>query len=512
MEASFTAIARGITHADLNAELTLIMAPDETSRLWKKVFLAHEKGTFINPDKPGRTYLDDHLESQQKLRARHEKMKSSTPFEEKPFVSKPLTRETFKSLAGLTRADYHLAAKRLLDVREKDGVPRVTLRGCKTTKVMTLKSWCNFRKWKNILLQELSARDPKNIGIWGKDADGFECLNRDVWTKFKRQRGITKAKWAKLFLVAGETWLNKKRAPNNKYLEAPPACDRLLREWLQTKFNECIGQVTTLWVSQNSIKRRLVIPRQDTSDAEWISQSVIAAGFLDFRFIPGCVDQPVSPEVVESLVKYLSSPEWTPGLKSVPAWMIISDLRNHEAAMGFMDALIKRHPDTFQVIPSFYFPCPSEDIPGDKDIDAKRTNPALYIDHLIVPGIFPRWKVFPCPMIAPGSSRYQVKPKDWSELTYEVNRGELRMEVYISFLSYMGSAGGMVLSLFGGLKPIAAALVSSIFTINSQLLPTTTCMSSNLFWSPDERLQRILLHGFGLHAYYGAVDSTSSCT
>jgi hypothetical protein len=33
MEASFTAIARGITHSDLNAELALIMADDETSRM-----------------------------------------------------------------------------------------------------------------------------------------------------------------------------------------------------------------------------------------------------------------------------------------------------------------------------------------------------------------------------------------------------------------------------------------------------------------------------------------------
>ena len=33
------------------------------------------------------------------------------------------------------------------------------------------------------------------------------------------------------------------------------------------------------------------------------------------------------------------------------------------------------------------------------------------------------------------------------------------MEVYLSFLDLMGSAGGMVLSFFGGLKPIAAALM-----------------------------------------------------
>ena len=312
MEASFSAIARGITHTDLNVELTIIMAPDETSKLWKKVFAAHENGTFINPDKPGRTYLEDHLEAQQKLQADHEKIKSSIPFKHKPFVCKPLTRETFKSLAGLTRADFHLVARRLLDIKGGEGVPSVTIRDCKNPKVIALKTWCNFRKWKNILLQELSARDPNNIGIWGRDNEGFECLNRDVWTKFKREHEITKEKWVKLFQVAGDTWLNKKRSSNNKYLEATPACDQLLRDWLQPKLNDCVGQVTTRWVFHNSIKNRLEIPMQNTCDIEWISQREIAAGFLDFRFIPGYVDQPVATKVVESLVKYLSSPDWTP--------------------------------------------------------------------------------------------------------------------------------------------------------------------------------------------------------
>src|ERR1700737_4751287 len=127
MEASFTAIARGITHADLNAELAIIMADDETAKLWKKIFIAHEKGTLMNPDKPGSTYLDEYLEAQQRQRARHEK-KSGSTFEEKPYVCKPLTRETFRVLAGLTKADYLLCAKRILEVRPGEEVPRVTFR------------------------------------------------------------------------------------------------------------------------------------------------------------------------------------------------------------------------------------------------------------------------------------------------------------------------------------------------------------------------------------------------
>ena len=153
-------------------------------------------------------------------------------------MCKPLTRETFRYMAGLTRADYLLSAQRFLDVRAGEEVPQVTFRSTKNPTVSILKSWCNFRKWKNILLQELSARDPNHLGIWGKDSESFEGLNRFVWSKLKRDHGITKAKWVKLFLVAGDTWLNKKRAPNNKFLEASLAYDRLLHEWLQTDLHE----------------------------------------------------------------------------------------------------------------------------------------------------------------------------------------------------------------------------------------------------------------------------------
>lgn len=118
------------------------------------------------------------------------------------------------------------------------------------------------------MLQELALRDPNKLGLWARNSNGFECLNREVWIKFKRDRGITKAKWVKLFQVLGKAWLNKKMASNHKYLEATPACDRLLRDWLKTELNKCVGQVVTRWVSHNFIKNRLVIPRQDASDVK----------------------------------------------------------------------------------------------------------------------------------------------------------------------------------------------------------------------------------------------------
>ena len=105
-------------------------------------------------------------------------------------------------------------------------------------------------------------------------------------------------------------------------------------------------------------------------------------------------------------------------------------------------------------------------MPRDKEIDSKRSSSAIYVDYFVCPKVLPKWKVFQCPMIADDVPRYKANPKDWSELSFEVNRGKLRMEVYIKFLSFSGSPGGMVLNFFGGLKPIAAALMHDFNVFN----------------------------------------------
>ena len=56
----------------------------------------------------------------------------------------------------------------------------MTIKSTKNLKVATLKSWCNFKQWKNILFQKLSARDLKKIGIWGKDYDNFGSVELAV--------------------------------------------------------------------------------------------------------------------------------------------------------------------------------------------------------------------------------------------------------------------------------------------------------------------------------------------
>jgi hypothetical protein len=295
---------------------------------------------------------------------------------------------------GLTKPYFLLCAKRILEVRPGEEVPRVTFRAAKNPNVVLLKSWCNFRKWKNILLQELSARDPNDLGIWGKREDGAKCLNQSVWSKFNKDHCITKAKWVKLYQAATEQWLNRKRMKNTKNLDPPAQCLRLLQEWLETDVEESQGQVITRFVEYNALKRKLVIPMQDKIDLEWLLKFTITGGVIDFRFIPGCVDQPVSSSIVESLVKYVTDPTWSPGLKRISSWMIVSDLCNHPAAEEFMSSIIRKHPQTFLNFPSIYLPCHAENYAFNKEVDSKRTSPLMYVDFLTCPNIFPNHKMF----------------------------------------------------------------------------------------------------------------------
>lgn len=74
----------------------------------------------------------------------------------------------------------------------------------------------------------------------------------------------------------------------------------------------------TRFVDYNYVKKQLVIPNQSRVDCEWLSKFTVSAGFIDFIFIPGSVDQPVLSSVVESLVKHIANPLWSPGLKTIP--------------------------------------------------------------------------------------------------------------------------------------------------------------------------------------------------
>lgn len=73
----------------------------------------------------------------------------------------------------------------------------------------------------------------------------------NIQTQAKNQN----AKWITFSQVANDISLNKKLAPNHKYLEAIHACNHLLHTRLQTNFNECVGQIIIRWMFHNLIKK-----------------------------------------------------------------------------------------------------------------------------------------------------------------------------------------------------------------------------------------------------------------
>ena len=453
VETRFASISQKIKIADLQAELTIIMSDDYTFSVWKEALEKYEEGLLINPD-TGHVFKTGHEE---KLHRDVERIsKSQDPDKEQLetfYVAKPLNRETFKYMVGLTKYDFLTAARRIVTVRE-DGLPKVSFRKpTKVDTVMVLSSWCMQRKWKNILIRELASRAP-HIHFWNNDV-----IDRKVWTSFKRERGVNKAKWTTLFDAATHDWLKKKQMSNHRNLKANDKLDRMLHEWLSNNFEENVGQVIS-YHGQIKPDGSLMLSKQRPEDRRALKDLLVGAGFIDFRFFPGTESGgKVSEKAVNNFVKEITDSEWYPGLESIPAWMIISDRLNSSIAEGFMSSLCEKYPDVFYIVPSFYMPCSAEHQPGDPELEKWRTSKIIYVWFFIHKGKMPKRKVFLNPLTAPDASRYSVDPRQWSELKYELFRGELRMETYLTFLAELTATNSLVINFFGGLKPCAASLV-----------------------------------------------------
>lgn len=74
------------------------------------------------------------LRGSAKMTSSSQEEKTYSPFEEKPYVFKPLTKQTFKNLVGLTRVNYYLVVRHLLNVKEGEEVPKVTIKSTKNFK------------------------------------------------------------------------------------------------------------------------------------------------------------------------------------------------------------------------------------------------------------------------------------------------------------------------------------------------------------------------------------------
>ena len=454
-EAQFSGINPRITHENLAAELAIIMGDDLTYSSWKKAFTMHEDGTLVNPDTQ-QQFIKDHEDAEDIRRSAHAKKKNAGEFVPRKYVAKPLNRETFKTLTGITSADLHTAARRLTELNSK-GLPRVCFRQPRSNNaVLHLPAWANQRKWKNIIIHELARTDPDMDFIVGED--GHQVVNRPVWVQFKKSKRVTKAKWAAIFEVATTEWLNKKRTYNHKTLPPSEALQNLLDLWLRKDGPVEPGRFMSI-STRLEPTGHFTIGKQRTSDRDFLGCNAVAGCLVDFRFIPGHEDGRKAPfSMLETLARYINEPKWFPGLSRVPIFMLISDEINYDGAKHFISFLSSRHPDTYVTMPSYYTPCPAEDLPEVADFQKWRDNPVIHI-WFVVNKNLPQSCKLPAPFAPPDFPRYFVKKNLWSERSYEMFRGELRMEAYFNFLDARGGRGKLFVNFFGGLKPCAAALV-----------------------------------------------------
>lgn len=142
--------------------------------------------------------------------------------------------------------------------------------------------------------------------------------------------------------------------------------------------------------------------------------------------------------------------------------MIVSDLRNHPAVVEFISTLKLQASGDVSERPIVLFILSSQGSHISQGGGQQGDFPPTLRGLPYIFTYLPAPQSDPPPMLAHSSRRYAMNPKQWSELSYEVTQGKLRMGTYLSNSSHLGSSGRVVINIFGGLNPIVAALMSNL--------------------------------------------------
>ena len=182
---------------ELRGEIYLITTSDSVWARWKRVFEKHETGALIDPN-TGSLYNQT---------SRFKQMK-------------PLVREFFRALQGLSETEMGKAAFHILHVEPTAKrcwvhpkivftKPKIFVPSC-----YTMKEWTENRKKKTTIVQELQKLVPEKKLIVDGEVDEAH------WRAFKAEYKFTSASMAALMREAGDDFLKSKlvKGRNNRAL------------------------------------------------------------------------------------------------------------------------------------------------------------------------------------------------------------------------------------------------------------------------------------------------------
>ena len=422
---------------ELRGEIYLITASDSVWTKWKSVFEKHETGELIDPD----TGIFFNRTSRFKQ-------------------MKPLVREFFRTLQGLSETEMEKAASHILHVAPTAKRcwqhPKIVFQKQKSfvPSCYTMKEWTENRKKKTTIVQELHKLVPeKNIFVDGE-------VHEANWRAFKAEYKFTSASMAALIREAGEDFLRSKLVKGGKNRALPDHTARAFSNFIkEKKIVQFEGDASFNLVTLEPLKIQ-GWPGQDARMAiRTKAGDRFPFGMIDFRNIPGSSFEGTMSTLfydpfLSKFVDYAS-----PKFREIDIWLWIVEDRRAEQVF---DLARKLQPE-YAVSKSHYIAASAEGAYTTlKDKKTKVVNVlCLYFVYkaelLKVPNhpISRMDKLFQLPegLGASKSLYYEAKYANYPA-------DELRMDFYLRMMRTLTRRGDCIFNVFGGSKPIYAAMVS----------------------------------------------------
>jgi hypothetical protein len=424
-------------YKELRGEIYLITSSDEVWSKWKTVFEKHEKGDLMDPDT--------------------RELFSASP-RYKPL--KPLVREFFRSLQGLSETDMGKAASHILHV-EKTAKrcwphPKIVFSKPKNfvPSCYLMKEWAENRKKKTTIRQELSKLLPeKNLFVEGE----FHEAN---WRAFKDEYKFTSASMAALMREAGDDFLRSKLVKGGKNLELAEhsalAFSNFVKEKRIVTFE---GGAHFNPVTMEPIKIQGWPGVEPRKAIRLKARDRFPFALIDFRKIPGgsfegTMSSPFYEPFLAKFAEYAS-----PRLREIDTWLWIVEDRRAEQVYE----IVRKLQPEYAVSKSHYIAAPAEG--AYSTLTDKKTKVVhlltLYFvykaEFLKVPNhpITRMEKIFQVPD-GLGNSKSLYDEAKYANYPCE----ELRMEFYLRMMRALTRRGDCIFNVFGGSKPIFAGMVS----------------------------------------------------
>lgn len=431
-------VQRHKQYKDMRGEIYIITSPDSVWRLWRTVFERHESGDIIDPD-------------------------TGLPFNKaKNFKSmRPLVREFFRHLQGLTENEMAKAATHILHERPTAkrpfSHPKIVFSKPKTflPSCYVMKDWADNRKMKTVIVQELHKLVPDaRIFVDGE-------IHGANWRRFKEEYNFTSASMAALMREAGEEYLKLKCGKVGKNAQLPlhsaRAFNNFVKEKAIVKFegDAHFNPVTLEPLKINGwpgIEARKAIRIR--------AKDRFPFALIDFRNIPGgsiegAMSSPFYEPFITKFVDY-----GCPRFREVDVWLWIVEDRKSEQVY---EIARKLHPD-YVVSKSHYVAAPAEGAHSSlKEKKSKDANVLclyfVYKAEILKMQNHPVLKMDNLFQVPDGAGDNKALYEESKYALYHAD--ELRMDFYLKMMKLLTRRGDCIFNVFGGSKPMFAALVSN---------------------------------------------------